>query len=146
MDGGCWPSWSSGVVRVVVSLERCWEWIAPSKVKHTLHSILLCEVTSAQIRPWLPLLHNLEQFDFIMCLEDELLDQAGGDLLLNSANRHGLVHDGHSEPGELLAQELVSVLVWHVLQLLQAEVIEFHELHSWEGLDVQEGDTGGQLY
>jgi hypothetical protein len=25
-------------------------------------------------------------------------------------------------------------------------VIEFHELHSWEGLDVQEGDTGGQLY
>ncbi len=44
-----------------------------------------------------------------------------------------------------MTQELITVNVWEVLELLEAEVVKLHQLHSWERLDIDESNTRREL-
>ena len=133
------------MVAILEVLECGWERIAFHKVEHILHLLLRLKVPGAELLPWLPLLYDLQQFDLVVRLKDKFLDEAGGDCLLDGANGRVLVHDGHAEPRQLLAKELVPVRVRHVFELLEGEVVQFHELHSWEWLHIQVSNTSGKL-
>ena len=66
----------------------------------------LCEVL-----PWLPLLHNSQQLDFVVGLENKFLHQASANLVLNLTNLQILVYDLHTETGQLARQELITILI-----------------------------------
>lgn len=141
MKPGGWPSWSSCVLCVVESLESSWEWIGVGKVHQVLKRLLIFVILILKIFPWFPVLHYSQQFDFVVSLEDKLFDQARGDFVFDRTHGKVLIDDVHSKPGQLLAQGFVAVYVWQVLELLQGNVVEFHQLHSWEWFDIQKCNT-----
>ena len=76
-----------------------------------------------------------------MSLVDELLNESTRNLLFYSSDRHSLVNDLHPESRQLLAEELVAVGIWHVLKLLEGEIVKLHQFHPWEWLNIKERDT-----
>lgn len=80
-----------------------------------------------------------------MRLVDEFLNKSTGNLLLDGPDRHGLVDDRHAEASHFLGEELVSVVIWNVLELLQAQVVKLHKFHSWKGFNIEESDAGRKL-
>ena len=95
--------------------------------------------------PGSPLLHDAEQFDLVMGLENQFLDESARDLLFDSSDRTVFINDSHSVASELTGQEFVVVCVRQGIDFLEGEVVELHQLHSWEGIHVHEGDTSRKL-
>ena len=126
---------------ILESLVSSREWVSSSEVKHVLQLFLSFEVASRELLPWFPALHYFQKFDLVVCLMDELLNKSARNLVLNGPNGHRLVHDSHAETSHFLAQKLVSIVIWHVLELLQGKVVQLHELHPWEWFHIQESDT-----
>lgn len=133
------------MVIVLESLVGCWEWIGSREVKHVLQLFLSFEVASANGLPWFPTLHYFKKLNLVVRLVDEFLNKSTGNLLLDGPDRHGLVDDRHAEASHFLGEELVSVVIWNVLELLQAQVVKLHKFHSWKGFNIEESDAGRKL-
>ena len=80
-----------------------------------------------------------------MGLENQFLNETARDLLFNSSDRTVLIYDSHSVASELTGQELVVVRIGQGIDFLEGEVVELHQLHSWEGIDIHEGYTSRKL-
>jgi len=117
------------------------EWISAHKVSEVGFGLVVAEVLGVEELPWLPVLHNSQKFDFIVSLKNEFLNKPVRDLVLNSSDGLSLVNDFHSISCEFLTQDLVSINVRKILQLLESQIIKLHQLHSWEWFDIQESDT-----
>ena len=136
----------SSVLLVVEAIESDRERVATSEVEHALeHLLLFLAGVVEQESPRLPLLDDLKELELVVRLENQLFDKTGRDLVLDSANLHVLIDDLHSEASSLSRQELVAVLIGQIVKLSEDHVIQFHQLHAGEGLDVQERDTSGEL-
>lgn len=133
------------MVIVLESLVGRWERIGSREVKHVLQLFLSFEVASANGLPWFPTLHYFKKLNLVVRLVDEFLNKSTGNLLLDGPDRHGLVDDRHAEASHFLGEELISVVIWNVLELLQTEVVKLHKFHSWERFNIEESDAGRKL-
>ena len=77
MNGGTGSPLRSNVPVVVEPVKVHCEGIAAFEVHQSLQLVLLVLIFSVEPRPGLPALHDLEQFQLIVGLEDEFLDQTG---------------------------------------------------------------------
>ena len=123
MHVGRWSSVYGGMLLIIVPLEGSWEWVSACEVEESLEDFLVGIITGEEVLPWSPVSHNSKKFNFIVSLEDELLDEAGRDLVLNRSDVKGLIDDLHSLSGDLLTEEFVGINVWEVLQLLEGKVV-----------------------
>ena len=102
------------------------ERIVVAETCHVQQLLFVILSISAVHLPWTPLLHDSEKFEFVMGLEDELLDQSPGNLLFDGANALVLINSLHAMAGLLASVILVSVLIWQVLDFYENQVVQFH--------------------
>ena len=129
---------------VVESLPSAWEGISSSCVQD-VQQFLFVLLLLLLVLPGRPLFHYFQQLQLIVRLEDQLLNHSSSNFVLNLSNGSCLVNYLHSKFGKFLREELVLVLVWQVLDLLQSQIVELHELHSGERLHIEVSDSSGQL-
>ena len=92
-----------------------------------------------------PLLHDTEEFDFVVGSKDELFHQSHRNSLLNGAHAHVLIDNLHAEAGHLATVILVAINVGQLFDLLEDQVVQLHKLHARERFDVQESHASGEL-
>ena len=102
------------------------------------HLLVILRILAIQL-PWTPLLHDSEKFKFVMSLEDELLNQSSGNLLFDGTNAIVLIDGLHAMAGLLASVILVTILIRQVLNLNKDQVVQLHQLHAGEWLDIHEG-------
>jgi hypothetical protein len=92
-------SWGSVSAFVVVIFEGSEEGVALSETSHGLRELGIVFSLGHEF-PGSPLLHDAEQFDLVMGLEDKFLNEAARDLLLDSSDGTVLINDLHSVASE----------------------------------------------
>ena len=129
----------------VVSLVNDIEWVVSAEACH-IQKLLLVFLCVLKVHlPRSPLLHDAEEFEFVVSSSNQLFDEAASDFLFDIADAVVLINLLHSPAGLLTSIVLVSVFFGQILDLSQDQVVKFHELHSWERLDIKEGLSGGKL-
>ena len=116
-----------------------------SKASEVVKQLLLFIFGRGEVDPRLPLLHEAQQLQLIVSLKDKLLNQSRGDFVLNSADRGVFINDLHTETSQLTRQKFVGVFVGQDADFVKSEVVELHQLHSWEGLHIEEGNACGKF-
>ncbi len=133
------------MAHIFVVLKHGWEGTIMSEAGKIVQELFHVGFDLCEVLPRLPLLHNSQQLDFVVGLENKFLHQSSANLVLNLTNLQILVYDLHAETGQLARQELITILIRERLQLLQCQVVKLHQFHAREWFDVEVGDTSGQL-
>ena len=133
------------MAHIFVVLKHGWEGTIMSEAGKIVQEFFHVGFDLCEVLPRLPLLHNSQQLDFVVGLENKFLHQSSANLVLNLTNLQILVYDLHAETGQLTRQELITILIGERLQLLQRQVVKLHQFHAREWFDVEVGNTSGQL-
>ena len=133
------------MAHIFVVLKHGWEGTIMSEAGKIVQELFHVGFDLCEVLPRLPLLHNSQQLDFVVGLENKFLHQSSANLVLNLTNLQILVYDLHAETGQLTRQELIAILIGERLQLLQRQVVKLHQFHAREWFDVEVGNTSGQL-
>ena len=86
--------------------------------------------------PRAPLLHDAKELKLVVSLVDELLGEATSNLLFDRTDAIVLIDDFHPVASKLTAVHLVTVFIGKVRNLLQDQIVELHQLHARERLDI----------
>ena len=138
-------AWFAVIALGVVGLMHDIEGVILPEASH-VDEVLFGKLSILHVHlPRTPLLHDTEELELVVSLVNQLLNKTAGNLLLDSTNAHVLIDDLHPESSKLAAVELVAVLVGQVSDLLQDQVVQLHQLHAGEGLNVHPCDASGEL-
>ena len=96
---------------MVVRFRHDVEGVVLTEVAHPIKYFLVLICILAEMFPRPPLLHNAQEFNFVVSGGNELLDKAASNLLLNLANVLRLVDDLHTIACLLPTVHLVAILV-----------------------------------
>ena len=80
-----------------------------------------------------------------MCGEDELFSDSLRDFGLNIAHILILIDHLHAVTCHLADVILIAVLIWELIDLLEDQVVQLHELHSWERFNIHERETSREF-
>ena len=138
-------SWFSIVANVIVLLVLAIEGVVKAECGHIDEALLFERFVFLVHLPGSPSLHDAEQFELVVCCLDQLFNHAVGNLLFDGTYTLSLIDNLHSPASLLSDVVLVAILFRKIVDLLQDQVIELHEFHSWEWFYIDHGESCGEL-
>ena len=85
--------------------------VEPEVLNLSFKSLILFSVALEMI-PRLPVLHNADEFEFIMGLHYEFFDKSSSDIVFNVTDTAMLIYDLHPIACKLLRQKFITIFVW----------------------------------
>ena len=133
------------VADVIVLLVLAIEGVVETECCHINKALLFERFIFFVHLPGSPSLHDAEELELVVCCLDKLFNHTISNLLFDGTYTLSLINDLHS-PASLLSNiVLVAILFRQIVDLLQDQVIELHEFHSWEWFYIDHGESCGEL-